>query len=243
MKQETTPDSSRRLVLFDLDGTLIDSEPGITACLAHAFSRIGAELPAREVLRTWIGPPFRQTFPSMLGDDEARIVAAIGHYRERFEDIGWSEHAVYEGIPELIVALADAGHTLAIVTTKPQSQAQTIVDHFPFGAAFARVYGPDPTQAHCAKAEMIAQALIDFDARAEHAVMIGDRYFDIEGARANGVRGLGVSWGFGSIEELRDAGAETIVHVPSELSAMLIDESTSDSPESFCHPGESRDPT
>ena len=83
--------AKRRLVLFDLDGTLIDSEPGITACLAHAFERIGAELPARAVLRSWIGPPFRQTFPSVLGDDEARIVAAIDHYRDRFEDVGWAE--------------------------------------------------------------------------------------------------------------------------------------------------------
>jgi len=130
--------TSRRLVLFDLDGTLIDSEPGITACLAHAFERIGAELPAREVLRTWIGPPFRQTFPSVLGDDEARIVAAIDHYRDRFEDVGWSEHSIYDGIPELIASIAGRGDALAVVTTKPESQAKLIVDHFPFGGAFAR---------------------------------------------------------------------------------------------------------
>ena len=79
------------LILFDLDGTLIDSEPGITATLAHAFAKIGAELPPPDVLRTWIGPPFWQTFPSVLGDDHARIEAAIGHYRARFEQDGWSE--------------------------------------------------------------------------------------------------------------------------------------------------------
>lgn len=212
---------SERLYLFDLDGTLIDSEPGITASLRHAFERIGAELPPREVLRSWIGPPFRQTFPSVLGDDEARISAAIAHYRDRFEAVGWSEHAVYDGIAELIAALADTGHPIAIVTTKPQSQAQLIVDHFPFGAAFARVYGPDPNHAHCAKAEMIAQALEDFGARAERAVMVGDRDFDISGARANGVRGIGVTWGFGSVEELRRAGADAIVDAPPALHAIL----------------------
>ena len=215
--------ASRRLVLFDLDGTLIDSEPGITACLAHAFERIGAELPAREVLRTWIGPPFRQTFPSVLGDDETRIVAAIDHYRDRFEEIGWSEHAVYEGIPELVAALAAQGDALAVVTTKPESQARLIVDHFPFGAAFARVYGPVDRHAHRSKGEMIAQALEDFGAGAGNAAMIGDRYFDIEGARENGVRALGVAWGFGSVDELREAGAHAIADAPSQLPPLLVD--------------------
>jgi phosphoglycolate phosphatase len=220
MKEAATP-AKRRLVLFDLDGTLIDSEPGITACLAHAFERIGAELPAREVLRSWIGPPFRQTFPSVLGDDEARIAAAIDHYRDRFEEIGWLEHAVYDGIPELIGTLASEGHMLAVVTTKPESQARLIVDHVPFGRAFTRVYGPVDRHSHRGKAEMIAQALEDFGARAEHATMIGDRHFDIEGARANNVRGIGVGWGFGSIEELQEAGADSIAMTPAELSWLL----------------------
>jgi phosphoglycolate phosphatase len=213
--------AARRLVLFDLDGTLIDSEPGITACLAHAFERIGAELPAREILRTWIGPPFHQTFPSVLGDDEARIVAAIDHYRDRFEEIGWSEHALYDGIPELIAALVARGDALAIVTTKPESQARRIVDHFPFGGAFARVYGPHDRHVHRSKAEMIAQALEDFGTQPAHATMIGDRHFDIEGARANDVRGLGVGWGFGSVEELLDAGAHAIATTPDELGELL----------------------
>jgi phosphoglycolate phosphatase len=216
-----TATRSWQLVLFDLDGTLIDSEPGITACLAHAFERIGAPLPAREVLRTWIGPPFRQTFPSVLGDDEARIVAAIDHYRDRFEEIGWSEHAVYDGIPELIASIAARGDALAVVTTKPESQARLIVDHFPFGGAFARVYGPSDRHSHRSKTAMIAEALADFGARAEHATMIGDRHFDIEGARANDVRGLGVAWGFGSREELRNAGAHAIAERPADLAPLI----------------------
>jgi len=216
--------SQQGLVLFDLDGTLIDSEPGITACLAHAFARIGAALPERDVLRTWIGPPFRQTFPSVLGDDEVRIAAAIAHYRERFLDVGWSEHEVYDGIPDLIRALTDAGHALAVVTTKPEPQARKILDHLPFGAAFARLYCADAGQAHSEKAKMIARALVDFGAEAKRTAMIGDRHFDIEGARANQVRGYGVAWGFGSVEELREAGADAIVHVPAELSALLIGE-------------------
>ena len=124
-------------------------------------------------------------------------------------------------IPELIAALASQGDALAVVTTKPESQARLIVDHFPFGGAFARVYGPADRHAHRSKVEMIAQALADFRVRAEHATMIGDRRFDIEGALANDVRGLGVSWGFGSVDELRGAGAHAIADNPSELAILL----------------------
>jgi phosphoglycolate phosphatase len=215
----TTRDNA--LVLFDLDGTLIDSEAGITASIGYAFEKVGAPLPAREVLRNWIGPPFWQTFPSVLGDDHARIEQAIDHYRVRFEDIGWSEHAVYPGIADLIGALADAQRPLAIVTTKPQPQAQKIIDNLAFGGAFARVYGPDLKGRHSAKAEMIAQALLDFRARPDHTTMIGDRHFDIEGARANQVRALGVGWGFGSREELLGAGAEAIAGNAAELHELL----------------------
>ncbi|MEO5627143.1 MAG: HAD hydrolase-like protein [Dokdonella sp.] len=209
------------LVLFDLDGTLIDSEPGITASIGYAFAKVGAQPPAREVLRGWIGPPFWQTFPSVLGDDHARVEAAIDHYRVRFEDTGWSEHAVYPGIADLIGALADAQRPLAIVTTKPQPQAQKIIDNLPFGAAFTRVYGPDIKGRHCAKAEMIARALVDFGAQASDTTMIGDRHFDIEGALANDVRALGVSWGFGSRDELLAAGAHAIVADAPQLLALL----------------------
>lgn len=212
---------AHELVLFDLDGTLIDSEPGISASIGYAFEKVGAQMPARDVLRNWIGPPFWQTFPSVLGDDHARVEAAIDYYRVRFEDIGWSEHAVYPGIAELIAALADALRPLAIVTTKPQPQAQKIIDNLAFGRAFARVYGPDIKGRHCAKSEMIAQALLDFDAQAVNTTMIGDRHFDIEGAKANGVRAIGVTWGFGSLEELRDAGADAVAAAPAELMALL----------------------
>ena len=205
------------LILFDLDGTLIDSEPGICASLDYAFAKVGARLPRREILRSWIGPPFWQTFPRVLGNDNARIASAIDHYRERFEQVGWSEHQVYPGIDTLVAALADDGNTLAIVTTKPQTQAQTIVDHCAFGATFSRVYGPEINGRHCEKVEMIARALGDFSVRADAAVMIGDRRFDIEGARANGVRALGVGWGFGSREELLQADAEAIATNPDEL--------------------------
>ena len=209
------------VVLFDLDGTLIDSAPGIFATLAHAFAQVGAELPPHEVLRGWIGPPFRQTFPHVLGDDAVRIEAAIEHYRLRFEESGWREHTLYPGIEALVGALAQAAVPLAIVTTKPQRQAERILAHLPFGAAFTRVYGADIGSSHCAKAAMIGQALADFGVPASGATMIGDRHFDIAGARANDVRALGVAWGFGSREELLSAGANAIAADPADLGHLL----------------------
>ncbi|HET8942972.1 MAG TPA: HAD hydrolase-like protein [Rudaea sp.] len=211
-----------RLALFDLDGTLIDSAPGIFASLDHAFAQIGASLPPRETLRGWIGPPFHQTFPSVLGDDPVRIQMAIEKYREHYTEGGWSGHTVYPGIAGTIATCAAQGIAMGVVTTKPLAQARLIIDNLTFGAHFVRIYGPDIKTAHSAKSEMIAQALDDFGVPSAHAVMIGDRHFDIEGARANNMRGIGVGWGFGSIDELRSAGAHAIAHTTNELLGMLM---------------------
>jgi len=210
-----------KLVLFDLDGTLIDSESGIFASLGHAFAQVGVALPPHEVLRTWIGPPFYQTFPSVLGDDSELIETAIAHYRDHYVATGWAQHTVYRGIAELIEALVADDRKLAVVTTKVEVQARKIVASLPFGSAFANVYAASANTQHSAKAEMIAQALADFGMPPTHAVMVGDRHFDIEGARSNGVRAFGVTWGFGSAEELRVAGADAAAHSPSELAPLL----------------------
>jgi len=210
-----------KLVLFDLDGTLIDSEIGIFASLDHAFAQIGVALPARDVLRTWIGPPFYQTFPSILGDDSELVETAIAHYRDHYVTTGWAGHRVYPGIGGLIETLGADDRKMAVVTTKVGVQARKIVASLAFGSAFANVYAADAKAMHSAKAEMIAQALADFGAVPDQAVMIGDRHFDIEGARANGVRAIGVTWGFGSADELRAAGAQELVHSALELGAAL----------------------
>jgi len=210
-----------KLALFDLDGTLIDSETGIVQSIEYALGRLGATAPPRETLRGWIGPPLRATFPLVLGDDPARTEQAVAHYSERFTKIGWTEHTPYAGIDAVIDALAARGTRLAVVTTKVELHAGRIVQSLPFGAQFERVYAAAAGSTHSEKATMIARALSDFGVAPEHAAMVGDRHFDIEGARANGVRAIGVGWGFGSREELRDAGADAIATTPQELPALL----------------------
>jgi phosphoglycolate phosphatase len=207
------------LCLFDLDGTLIDSEPGITACIRHALAKLDVPVPAD--LRPWIGPPLRHSFAPLLDHDTVRIEAAVDYYHERFSTLGWREHAVYPGIAAAIDALLAAGHRLAVVTSKPVHHAAPILESLPFGHRFAKLYGPDPASPHSEKAGMIAQALADFGATPAAAAMIGDRRFDIEGAVANGVAGIGVLWGFGSRLELEQAGAHAIATHPDELGALL----------------------
>ena len=207
------------LCLFDLDGTLIDSEPGITACIRHALAKLGVPAPAD--LRPWIGPPLRHSFAPLLGHDAGRIEAAVDYYHERFATLGWREHAVYPGIATAIGRLQAAGHAMAVVTSKPERHARPIIEHLPFGKAFARLYGPDPSSPHSEKASMIAAALADFGASPGQAAMIGDRRFDVEGAVANRVRGIGVLWGFGSREELELAGAHELARDPQHLAELL----------------------
>ena len=209
------------LLLFDLDGTLIDSAPGIIACIEHACTAMGVEAPPRETLRGWIGPPLGETFRDLVGSDPARVETAIAHYRERFDRVGWREHRVYAGMDAVIAAQHAAGHALAIVTTKVRAQAERIVGTLPFGAAFTRVYGPAADARHCAKAEMIAQAMADFGHSAETTRMVGDRHYDIAGARAHGVACCGVLWGYGSAGELEAAGATRLVADPAALAAWL----------------------
>jgi phosphoglycolate phosphatase len=212
---------SPQVALFDLDGTLIDSEIGIVGSTEYALRKLGAPIPSRAVLRTWIGPPLRATFPTVLGDDPEIIERAVALYRERFTDVGWREHVVYAGIAEVIESLAARGTRLAVVTSKPDLYAGRIVASLPFGHRFARVYSVHAGSAHSEKAQMIADALADFAVAPEHATMIGDRHFDIAGALANGARSIGVSWGFGSVEELNGAGAHAIAHAPGDLAALL----------------------
>lgn len=210
-----------KLALFDLDGTLIDSEAGITASMEYALRKLGALIPPREVLRTWIGPPLRATFPTVIGDDPDTIERAVALYRERFAEVGWREHEVYAGVEDAIDVLACKGVKLVVATSKPDVYASRIVASLPFGDRFARVYSVHAGSAHSGKSEMIAEALADFATAPEDAAMIGDRNFDIAGARANGVRGIGAAWGFGSVAELDEAGAHAIAHSPKELPRLL----------------------
>ena len=205
-----------RLWLFDLDGTLIDSAPGIHASIDHALAALGRPpLPAAQ-LPHWIGPPLRQSFAEICAD-AAEVERAVDAYRAHYAAHGWAEHRVYPGIPELLRQLAAQGARLALVTSKVERYARRIVQAASWGQGFDAVYGAGEASAHSEKAAQIARALQDFAVPARAAVMVGDRSYDIAGARANGVRGIGVLWGYGAREELAGAGADALAARPADL--------------------------
>ncbi len=211
-----------KLCLFDLDGTLIDSELGIFACVKHALSQLQVPAPSDQELRAWIGPPLRHSFAPLLDHDAQLVEDAVAHYHDRFHTEGWREHTVYPGIEALIERLHAAGSRLAVVTAKPLHHARPIIDHLPFGHHFAGVYGPAPDVSHSEKASLVAAALQDLGGEPADTVMIGDRRFDMEGAVANQVAGIGVLWGFGSRDELERAGASALASDPAHLASLLL---------------------
>ncbi len=207
-------------IFFDLDGTLIDSAVGITRCVAHALEQMGEPVPPQAELRRWIGPPLRDSFGPLLGDD-GRTEQAVQHYRDRFETHGWAEHEVYEGIGAAVEALSRAGHRLAVVTAKNEPHARKIIAHLPFGGRFVDVIGATPCGRLSHKPELIAEALQRLGWSADGAWMIGDRHMDIDGARHHGMDSVGVLWGFGGEAELRGAGATRLVAAPGDLVALF----------------------
>lgn len=208
------------VLLFDLDGTLIDSAVGITRCVAYALEKLGEPVPAPQALRGWIGPPLRDSFGPLL-NDAGRTERAVELYRERFDLHGWAEHEVYPGIGEAIESLHEAGHRLAVVTAKNEPHARRIVDHLPFGHRFETVSGATADGRISHKPELIGLALERLQVSPDDCWMIGDRRMDIEGANHHGMNSVGVAWGFGGDEELRAAGATRIVHETGHLTGLF----------------------
>lgn len=210
--------ASNVALLFDLDGTLTDPAEGLLKCIRHALERLEVACPTDAELHACIGPPLHESFARLLGDDgTARVAHAMRHFRERFTDAGIFENRLYEGIEEALAALREAGTPLVVATSKPQPFAERILRHFDLAQYFDGVYGSELDGTRSNKGELIAHLLAREALRAEDAVMIGDRAHDVIGAKANGVRSIGVLWGYGSREELVSAGADALCDAPEKL--------------------------
>ena len=207
-------------IYFDLDGTLTDPFEGITKCILYALDKLGFPRPTDEYLFSCIGPPLYDTFPELVG--EALTPKAIDLYRERFNEIGWLENQPYEGIHDALAAVADSGCVLFVATSKPRIAAKRIVEHFEMGQYFEHVYGCELDGTRANKTELLNYA-IDENPSASTRMMIGDRKHDLIGAIANGIRPIGVSYGYGSTEELNTAGATAIAAAPSDLPEIILD--------------------
>ncbi|MFT4257159.1 MAG: HAD hydrolase-like protein [Pseudoxanthomonas sp.] len=204
-------------IFFDLDGTLINSQLGIFRCTLHALEELQCPVPDDATLNAWIGPPLRDSFATVLPTPDL-VEQALHLYRDRYDSAGWREHTVYEGIGDAVEALHAGGYQLAVVTAKNEPHARRIVEHLPFGHRFAGVIGATLDGRLSHKPELVAEALRRLSLPPGDAIaMIGDRRMDMEGAKAHGLRAVGVLWGFGNEAELLGAGADALVAQPSDL--------------------------
>jgi phosphoglycolate phosphatase len=210
-------------VLFDLDGTLTDSAPGLVSCIGYALDELGIEPPDAETMRTFLGPPLWVTFRDHFGLDEEQVVRAIELYRERYHDTGMFENTVYDGIRDTLEALRDANIRMAIATSKPEYSATRILEHFDLAQYFEFIGADDLEGSRASKTKVIAHVLANtgLDPIAQRMIMVGDRRHDVEGAASHGIDTIGVLWGYGDHAELANAGARVIVANPVALTAAL----------------------
>lgn len=205
-------------IIFDLDGTLTDSAEGITNSVKLVMEHFGIPVPGMDVLRTFVGPPLHGMFVK-YGIPENRVEEAIQVFRSRYLTIGKFENKPYPGVPEMLQALKDAGHTLYVATSKPEPQALEIMAHFELDKYFDCICGASLDQSRVDKEDVLRYLLKG--APGGTPVMVGDTFYDVEGAKALGIPTIGVSWGYGAVEAMEAAGAITIVNTVKELQNLL----------------------
>jgi phosphoglycolate phosphatase len=208
--------------LFDLDGTLTDPREGITRSLAYALERMGVEPPPLDDMLFAIGPPLRGSLARLLGTESpAAVERAIALYRERFADVGLFENQPYEGVAEVLAELAASGTRLMVATSKPTVFARRIVERFALDAHFEAVHGCELDGAREDKRDLLAHVIPAHGLDPATSVMIGDRGADMRAARHHGMHALGALWGYGSGEELRQAGAHALCAAPVDVRAAM----------------------
>ncbi|MEO7509044.1 MAG: HAD hydrolase-like protein [Pyrinomonadaceae bacterium] len=215
--------SDLKQVIFDLDGTLTDPGLGIIRCTLHAMQSLGRPDPTMDQLRACVGPPLRDNFISLLGtDDPVLIENAVEVYRERTASHGIYENEVYPGVEVMLTTLRDAGFGLLIATSRPEVFAGAILRNFKLDHFFSARYCAQLDGSLSEKADLIGLLLQTEGLVANNCVMIGDRKHDVIGAKKNGMRAIGVTYGYGSVKELTEAGADHLCGNTDEITAFLM---------------------
>ncbi len=217
-------------VLFDLDGTLTDPKEGITKSVQYALESFGIVEDNLDNLEPFIGPPLKDSFMEFYDFDEEKAEKAIVKYRERFADTGIFENRVYDGIPLLIRKLKGNRKKLAVASSKPQVFVERILEHFEIRQYFDVVVGSELDGTRVEKEEVVKEALRqlygdnpeDLEDKKSRTVMVGDRKFDIAGAKTQGIGSVAVAYGYGKMDELRIAKADYTVRSVEELETLLL---------------------
>ena len=211
----------KQYLLFDLDGTLTDPMVGITSSVQYALEKFGIRVRYLKELIPFIGPPLAESFQKFYGFSKEDAEKAIQYYREYYAPKGIFENEVYEGIPEMLAHLTEAGFTLLVATSKPTVFARKVLKHFGMEDYFSFVGGSELDGSRTKKAEVISYILKTCGIEAKEAIMIGDRRHDIEGGKACGLESVGVLYGYGTEQELTEAGADHIIRTVAELEDYL----------------------
>lgn len=213
------------LILFDLDGTLTDSGPGIIRCVQYALKKMGQPVPKAEELSCFVGPPLLEQFMAYAGFSRKEAEQAVRYYRERYNCKGIFENALYPGIPGMLSRLGEAGFRLGVASSKPEVYVRQILEHFRVIQYLDPIAGSELDGRRTDKSEVIEEALkrAAYENKREHVIMCGDRCYDAIGAAEHGLRFAGVSYGYGSAEELESAGAGQIADSVEELEKLLLE--------------------
>lgn len=215
-----------KYILFDLDGTISDSAPGITKSVQNALHCYGIEEPDLNSLKKFIGPPLRVSFKEFYNIPDEDMETVIGYYRSRYSTIGLFENNVYDGIPELVKDLKADGRHVILASSKPRVFVEKILDHFGILKYFDVVMGSEFDGTRENKLEIIEECLRlsfpDSDPVLSECVMIGDRKYDIEAAVKLNVPNIGVEYGFGNYDELVKAGADKVCATVADLRTELF---------------------
>ena len=209
-------------ILFDLDGTIVDSAPGITSSLAYTYEAMGLPVPSPAKLLEWVGPPIMDSFRDLAGFDPLTSARALAIYREHYVQTGVFDATVYPGVPEVLRAIHDAGIPLSLATSKPESTATLVLEHYGLAGYFDELTGASEDEVRSAKADVVAEALRRLRARGadlSRPVMVGDRSHDVHGAAEHDVPTIFVTWGYGSPAET--AGTRAVVDTAGELLTAL----------------------
>ncbi|MCM1286042.1 MAG: HAD family hydrolase [Acetobacter sp.] len=210
------------VILFDLDGTLTDSSPGIINSILYALKKYNISVKSTDELRKFLGPPLHDSFREFYGFDDEKAIEAISFYREYFSTKGLLENTVYDGIPKLLQNLKNSGKRLLLATSKPQEFTDRIMNNFDLTKYFEFIAGSNMDGTRSKKAEVIEYALNCCDITDKsNVVMIGDRKHDIIGAETAGIDSIGVEYGYGDYDELCSAGATYIAKTVEDLENLL----------------------
>ena len=212
----------KRLLLFDMDGTLIDPHKAITTAIQHALTAEGIEVADYSQLNYFIGPPIRDSLFEMYGmTDSAKIERIVDKYSEHFLEHGIEANKLYPGIIDMLRQLKDAGFTLTVATSKLMISAVKIAEYLEFDKYFDLIIGCEYDGRRSHKREVI-EYVLEKSGEYSSAVMIGDRKYDIIGARETGIDSIGVTWGYGPREELEQENPGLIVDTVPELTQALL---------------------